>query len=105
MAEYCVFPAGEFVWGTQVCGEEAVTLIRDNDGNDGWVCAEHATMLNESSRYGRDCCVGDNDTCMEEPDWSRSRPGVDLMCTRHAEEWEADHAQVSRRSFLGFLRG
>jgi hypothetical protein len=51
------------------------------------------------SRLGKDLCVGDDDTCPEEIDWSMVRPGVDGRCTRHAEEWEADNGWRSRLAF------
>jgi hypothetical protein len=100
VADICQFPEGQFVWGAQVCGEEAVSLVEDSEGNDGWVCEEHARLLQENSRAYKDLCVGDNDTCPLEIDWAKARPGVDGRCTRHMEEWEADHRRISRRSFL-----
>lgn len=43
--ESCVFPEAEFVWGTQRCGAEAVTVARDVWGDEGPVCAEHAEVM------------------------------------------------------------
>lgn len=43
--ESCVFPSGEFAWGTQRCGAEAVTVVRDDLGDEGPVCAEHAEAM------------------------------------------------------------
>ena len=102
MTNICQFPEAQFVWGTQMCGEEAVTLVRDSEGNDGWVCGEHARLMSES-RQGKDLCVGDDDTCPGEIDWAMARPGVDGRCTRHAEEWEADQPLL-RRLLLRFDR-
>jgi hypothetical protein len=37
-------------------------------------------------RRGRDLCVGENDTCRREPDWSHSkgRPDNGELCAKHA---------------------
>lgn len=43
--ESCVFPEGEFIWGVQRCGAEAVTVVRDDWGDEGPVCAEHAEAI------------------------------------------------------------